>query len=225
MYYRIGITGAALLVLGAFGLASPPDRPAPDKDKNAIKLLFDGLPADLRTKVRDNPVRCDRVNDWLQDNVNGKGRTVEIRVDVKEVLPYRRNTGYLVHFFLEETKVNLLDADWQVVLADVGNGPAVGRKASGAKNFSFEGISTVDAERLVDLKRAVVVGKVKEAKISRLHASSVATSAPTVTIILEDVLVDGKKWTPYQTPAGDGFGPGAPFGVGGAKGKGKKTPP
>jgi hypothetical protein len=226
MDLRIGVSGGIFLVFALLGFASPPDRPGPDKEKNAVKTLFDGIPADLRAKVRDNPVRCDRVNDWLQDNVNGKGKMIEVRVELKEILPYRRDAGYVVYLGVGETKLNLLDADWHVVLSD--------RKLSTAKsvafsslnaNFLFEGVNTVDAEKLADLKRAVIMGKVKEAKLSRINSST----EPTLNIILEDVVVDGNKWTPFKGPGGAGGFADNPFG-GGAKGKGKggatkKEPP
>ena len=57
------------LAVGADGLAS-----GQEKEKDSIKALFEGIPADLRSKVRDNPVRCDRVNDWLQEPCQWEGQ-------------------------------------------------------------------------------------------------------------------------------------------------------
>jgi hypothetical protein len=76
---------ASCLVLVSNPLVSGQEK---DKDKMSLKSLFDGLPADLRAKVKHNPVRCDRVNDWLQENVNGKGKTIEMQVAVKKVSPF-----------------------------------------------------------------------------------------------------------------------------------------
>ncbi len=242
MNLRVGVTSLIFLVPAVFGLASPPDRPGPDKEKNAVKALFDGIPADLSAKVRDNPVRCDRVNDWLQDNVNGKGRSIAVRVELKEVLPYRRDNGYLVHLCLVESKLNVLDADWHVVLSDRKLSLAATRSlpsVGGYATFSFEGVGTADAEKLADLKHVTIMGKVKEAKLSRLNremptdGAAGGKSPPTLSIILEDVLVDGNKWTPSKdtlargNPAGGA--PDNPFGgfgktTKGGKGKGGDGP-
>jgi hypothetical protein len=230
MNLRIGVTGGVFLALAVFGFATPPDQPGPDKEKNPIKALLDGIPADLRTKVRDNPVRCDRVNDWLKENANGK--TIEVRVELQEALPERGDKGYIVHLALEGTKINVLDADWHVVLAD----HMMGRESTlpsrgGFAHFSLEGVKTADAEKLVDAKRAVIKGKVKEAKITRLNREvfrpeSGATNSATLTVVLEEVLVDGNKWTPYRAAKGGGIGTGEanPFGKG-KKGTGTKKDP
>lgn len=217
MDLRINLICALVLALGLAGFASPSDQPAPDKEKNTIKSLFDGLPQELRAKVQSNPVRCDRVNDWLQENVNGKGRVVEIRLELQDILPVRRENGYVVLMSQKKVKINVLDAEWNLSIADEANGPATPPRGFNARTFSFEGVKAADAEKLADQKDAVITGKVKEVAISRVTNQG----APYVAMILEDVLVDGKKWTPLKRPAG-GFGiPGD--GGGGAKGKGKGT--
>ena len=204
MSIRIPVAVSFVLVLGLVGLARGQDQSGRDKEKNTLQSLFDGIPKDLSAKVQPNPVRCDRVNDWLQDNVNGKGRSIEVTIELQDVLPYRQENGYRVHLALKESKLNLLDADWELRLADPTNAEMILRRAVvGAKNFSFDGVNAVDAEKLVDMKKVAIRGKVKEAKISRLNSST----APAITIILEDVLVEGNRWIAYQGPAvGNPFG-------------------
>jgi hypothetical protein len=214
MNSRILVVACFLFLLGLSGIAAQPDQPQPEKKKDTIQSLFDGIPQDLRAKVQANPVRCDRVNDWLQENVNGKGLTIEVRVEMQEVLPFRKEMAYQAHLFLKETKVKLLDAAWELRLSDHNS---VGGKT--LSNFSFEGVNAVDAEKLADMERAVIKGKVKQVRISRMSFSA----APNVAIVLEDVLVEGNRWTPSATPyrKSGGFTGGADNPFGGAL-KGKK---
>jgi hypothetical protein len=219
MKFRLGAI-ATLLILGVHCFSTPPDKVAPGEERNTVKALFDGLPADLRAKVRDNPVRCDRVNDWLKDQVNGKGKTVEIRLFVKDVLPYRSEDGtYRVHIKLVAANMQLLGDGWQVALGDynsrrITSGPAEYLPPGG--NFSFSGVSSADAEKLADSKEVVIQGKVQEVLLPRFQRNSPDGAA--MSVILEEVQVNGKKWTPYKAPD-------VPF-VGGKKagGKGKKNP-
>src|ERR1019366_4143872 len=96
-FMNIPLGGLRALVLAFCVLCLPLafDRNAAgqEKDKDSIKTLFDGIPADLRAKVRGNPVRCDRVNDWLKEHVNGKGKVVEIRLAVKNISTSRSEDG------------------------------------------------------------------------------------------------------------------------------------
>jgi hypothetical protein len=213
MGIRFGAIGAVLLAFGVVCSATSPDRPP--QDKNSIKALFDEIPKDLAAKVKDNPVRCDRVNDWLQEHVNGKGKTIEIRVEMKEVRPYRKEGAYLVYLTLAAPKLNFLGDDWRV---HIGDGVSPGRASA---NFTFEGVSTADAEKLVDLTHVSIQGKVKEVNLPRFSARFSKPAAPLdpeLRIVLEDVQVDGKKWTPYKGPiigggfGNGGFGGGNPFG-------------
>jgi hypothetical protein len=114
--------------------------------------------------------------------------------------------AYLAHLFLKESKAKLLDADWELRLSD-HNLPV--SKMLTDSNFSFEGVNAVDAEKLADMERAVIKGKVKEVKISRINSSA----TPYMAIILEDVIVEGNRWTASATPYRVG-GPmgGDPFG-------------
>ncbi len=208
MNIRVPVAAGVVLVFGLVGLARGQDQPGRDKEKNPLQSLFDGIPKDLSAKVQANPVRCDRVNDWLQDNVDGKGLTIEVRVELKEILPYRKEMAYQAHLFLKESKVKLLDADWELRLSD-HNLPV--SKTAVESNFSFEGLNAVDAEKLADMERAVIKGKVKEARVTRINSSG----APSIAIILEDVLVEGNRWTASATPyRKGGFKAGAdnPFG-------------
>ena len=242
--------GGLLLVLCVSLLAIEADRSASgqekakEKAKNSIAAIFDGIPADLRGKVKDNPVRCDRANDWLKEYVNGKGKIVEIRLDVKEIAPYRQKEGYLVELRLENAKANLLGDEWQVSFGDVTNGfgrdvsSGFGTKGTGARaaapriNFTFVEVSQADAEKLADAKQVVIKGKVRDVKLARLGYSPPA--AGTIGIILDDIEVDGKKWTPYISPVGgrkggigpgDGFQPGKKGSDGPGGGGKKKGPP
>lgn len=218
---RILVSGIVIFVAAVPAVASPPDRPKAKKTENTVEALFEGIPQDLRTKVQSNPVRCDRVNDWLQENVNGKEKFIDVRVDLHEVVPYRRDTGYLMHLMLGESKVRVLDADWVLQLSD--HKLPVGKSIPSSYHFSFEGVGTADAEKTCDLKSVAIKGRVKEAKISRLHSSA----TPTLSIILEEVLVENNRWTPYKSPTSGGLGgPRPPVkGKGGPGGPGAKRDP
>jgi len=64
---------------------------------------LEGLPSDLRAKMKANPVRRDRVNDWLGEHVNGKGKIIEVRVPVR-IKPTRAKDGsYTVWISLESS--------------------------------------------------------------------------------------------------------------------------
>lgn len=226
MSARILVSSVAILVAAVFAGASPPDRPKAQKTENSVEALFDGIPQDLCAKVRDNPVRCDRVNDWLQENVNGKGKMFDTRVDLQEVIPYRRENGYLMHLVLKETKVRLLDADWVLHLGDhklPASGKSFGSSAL-SYHFSFEGVSAAHAEATCDMKSVAVKGRVKEAKISRLHTAA----TPTLSIVLEDVTIENNRWAPYKAPTGlrggadGGDNPFGGFGKGKSDGTTKK---
>jgi hypothetical protein len=51
--------------------------------KDSVAALFDGIPVELRSKVKNNSVRRDRVNDWLSENVTGKAKTIEMLMPVR----------------------------------------------------------------------------------------------------------------------------------------------
>lgn len=172
-----------------------------EKDKDSIKTLFDGIPADLRAKVRDNPVRCDRVNDWLKENVNGKGKAIEVRLAVSEIITVRSpdEGTYLVHLSLAPAKGIVLEDTWRLYFRDhIHAGPKgpFGRPGGSESrySFSFEGLSTAEAEKLVDTKQVVIQGKVQEAKLGRSLGFG-GGAAGTINFTLEDVRVEGKKWT------------------------------
>jgi len=170
------------------------------KENNSIAALFDGIPADLRSKVKDNPVRIDRVNDWVQEKVTGKLKPIEIKMRVKEIyLPARsEDRTYTVLFSLEYAKVNVLGDEWEVSVHPAG--PAPGGR------FSFVGVSTADAEKLLDSKTILIQGRAKYVRLIGGSGSYGPFAEPRIGVSLEDVQVDGKTWTP------------APF-IGGFKGK------
>jgi hypothetical protein len=186
----------------------------PEKDKEAIKGLFDGIPMDLRAKVKDNPVRCDRVNDWLHENVAGKGKIVGLTLSVAKVNPIRDKSGaYSIYLAVAPSSVNVLSDDWKVSFHDNG---AFAREYQ----FTFEGVSTADAEKIADAKHVHFQGKVKYVSLARFP-----NPASNMRIVLEDILVDGKKWTSSgDGPGGPAFfgGKGKPFG-GDDGGKTKKV--
>lgn len=226
---------ALLLVLLALALVIGTNGPgwSQEKEKDSIKALFDGIPADLRSKVRDNPVRCDRVNDWLKDHVNGKGKTIEIRLDVNDVSTTRAEDGtYRVRLTLAPVKGNILEDDWRVHFTNQVAGDAkvpVG-PFRGANNFAFEGVSTAEAEKLFELKQAVIQGKVLAAALAR-SADNVFdpgrggnNRTGSISVALEDVRVDGKKWTPYIPVPGLKKGKGGPPIEQPKKGKGQTAP-
>lgn len=161
-----------------------------EKEKNPIKALLDGVPADLRSKVKNNPVRRDRVNDWLKEQIDGKGKTIEIHIGVREVRATRASDGtYVVRLELRETIVNVLEDQWLFYLSESENGER--------NVFSFMGVSSADAEKLADLKKVAVYGNLKEAKLLP-NAPRTGGGSPVIYIVLDDVQVDGKKWTPFS---------------------------
>jgi hypothetical protein len=197
---------AALLSSGA----APAQQP-----KDTIPALFDGLPADLRAKVQYNSVRRDRVNDWLSENVNGKGKTIDMQVPVKVLAKRAKDGTYLVAvtvgtgtgFFKGGkapkgppaggggfagfgakggTRVNVLGDEWSLALS-VGGG-----KDSNdfwPNQLELAGVNVADAEKLVDLAEATVKGKIIEVSLA---------SEESLRIVLGDVTVDGKKMTPRK---------------------------
>lgn len=201
------LNGLSALVLGAacFAFAPYVSVIAQDKDKNTIKSLFDGVPDDLRSNVASNPVRCDRVNDWLEEHVNGKGKVIEVSLRVANVITDRtKDKTYRVFMDVSPTNLHVLDDDWQIRYAhkpgDFG----------GAYNFSFEGVSTAEAEKLIDVKHFTLKGKVNAAFLSRNNNRQFGGEHSTIRVFLEDVEVDGKKWNPYvaEVKKGGGAGPG-----------------
>lgn len=169
-----------------------------EKEKNAIASLFDGVPADLQAKVRDNPVRCDRVNDWLKDKVNGKGKTIEIQMNVKRVRPYRTaDKTYRVELTLECPHISVLGDVWRIYLCD----QYVAENGFLQQDFHFGDVSAADAEKIADAKQITIRGKVKEARLSRF---AYANTPHTVQFELEDVQVNGIKVVPYKGPTKKG---------------------
>jgi hypothetical protein len=92
----------ACLLLVALCIASSALMPnaawCDDPPKDSIASLFDGIPADLRSNVRLNSVRRDRVNDWLADHVDGKGKTVELQLPVRVAAIRSKDRTYTVAY-------------------------------------------------------------------------------------------------------------------------------
>ena len=117
MNIRLGGLLAFLLCVMSFPTGLDRAVYGQDADKNPTVPLFDGIPADLRMKVRNNPVRCDRVNDCAQGAGQRKGKTVEMRVGVQNVYANRSEDGtYVVQFDLKGTPVYLLGDEWLVLI-------------------------------------------------------------------------------------------------------------
>jgi hypothetical protein len=207
----IRLCGISFLPLALGVLLGPPAAGQEKKQKpqNSIESLFEGLPADLRKNVKSNAVRQDRVNDWLKEHVNGKGKTIEVRVPV-EIIPTRAKDGtYDVQITLVRSAppaitVRTLGDEWPLELN--GRAVLVPKKGKGKglagkgklfrRNFSFVGISPADAEKLADLKVVTIQGKVEAAALLPMFGGV------GISLALDDVRVEGKKLTPYE-PAKD----------------------
>jgi hypothetical protein len=180
--------------------------------QDAIAVLFEGVPADLRSKVKTNFVRRDRVNDWLRENVNGKGKTIEIKVPVR-VGGKRANDGSYALLanlgtaakgfgggtpftggkkgggtgfaLLTAPKINVLGDDWSLDLL-VGDPDA---SLYVSNQFELNGVSAADAEKLVDLEQASIKGKVHEVRLA---------SETLLRVVLDDAQMEGKRITPRK---------------------------
>jgi RNA polymerase sigma factor (sigma-70 family) len=171
----------------------PPNQRSQDKEKNSIAALFDGIPPDLRSKVQGNSVRGERLNDWLQQNVDGKEKVVKFKVPLRKVGAYRNDDGtYVVHLELHDDSVRLLGGTWSIVAAL--------ENQDDVSDFCFQKVSPADAERFVDAKGITIQGTVK-----RVAATANADwQAPySILLTLSDVRVDGKAFTPVSGAAQD----------------------
>jgi hypothetical protein len=217
MNVRFGGLRVSLLAFSVWCFPIAADRNALGQEKDPIKALFDGVPVDLRAKVKQNPVRCDRVNDWLAENVNGKGKIIEMRLEVGPAGVDRSKDGtYLVGLRVKDPTVAVLDDEWSVHLTNGFN-----LIQGSIYQLGFRGVKTADAEKIADAQNIVFRGKIKEIKLPRIRSKSKTA----ILVVLEDVELNGSKWMPYQEPGAEGGGPfGAdPFGQ--KKGKSKKGGP
>jgi hypothetical protein len=165
--------------------------------KDSIVALFDGIPADLRSKVKDNSVRRDRVNGWLRDHVNGKGKTIEMQLSVRVTAILSKEETYTIVVSLKQggfgafagegPHVAVLGDEWSVSF-----GFAPKDSAEIWSQLELTGVSVADAEKLVELERATFKGNVK---LAVLYQTSLR-------LILEEVQVDGKKMTPRKLEGG-----------------------
>jgi hypothetical protein len=139
--------------------------------KDSIVALFDGIPADLRTKVKNNSVRRDRVNSWLRDHVNAKGKTIEIRVPVRVTAILSKDETYTIVVSLskkggfagfgEATKVAVLGDEWPAFLLFAA------KDSQDSTQLELAGVSVADAEKLVEVEQATIKGNVQLARLLR----------------------------------------------------------
>ncbi len=190
---------SALLTLGILMAAPAAGQQKQQSAKeNSIESLFDGLPANLQKNVKSNPVRRDRVNDWLKEHVNGKGKTIAVRVPAQLIV--RRANDGTYNVFLSgggprgDFTVTALGEVWPVTFC--GNRFVKGFKNRLRAPLTFVGVSAADAEKLADLKEVTVKGKVHEAEINDQFAQ------PGIVLVLDDVRLDGKKFTSPKSTAG-----------------------
>jgi hypothetical protein len=190
-FFRIRMMVVGLVVCGAIDVTHPvfSQDKGQAKEKNTITALFDGIPADLRAKVRDNPVRVDRVNDWLKAEIDGKGKIVEVQATVKKFRPFRTDAKtYRVELILERPVIVVFGDDWQLHLC----GHFVSESRVENEDFQFSDVSLADAEYLGESKKVIIRGKVNLARLSRF---AYANTPHTIHIVLDDVHIDGRKFT------------------------------
>jgi hypothetical protein len=192
MNQRLTTSGVVLVIVGSSCAAPSALGPAFGQDtKDPIAALFKGIPADLRSNIRANSVRRDRVNDWLSENIDNQGKLVEMDLPVYVQAVRDADKTYSVEFATRGSggfggqlaiTVTVLGDTWPVLVYD-------GRdRGVGSADFSFVGVSAADAEKLVELKKVHVQGKVKNARVN----------SGGISLILDEVLIDGKKLTPRK---------------------------
>ncbi|HEX3315078.1 MAG TPA: hypothetical protein VHR72_09325, partial [Gemmataceae bacterium] len=179
--------------------------------KSAVASLFEGVPPDLRGNIKTNSVRIDRINDWLSENVDGKGKAIEVELPVIVNAVRNADKTYSVEFIGRSSNgafgpggggfggrggfgpstaltVTVLGDTWPVT---VGDGRGFGSREA---SFGFVGVSAADAEKFVELKKIRVQGKAKRVRVGETGIS----------LALDDVLVDGQKLTPRSGPTRGG---------------------
>lgn len=209
---------AALLSSGAVPAQDPHD---------SIPALFDGLPADLRAKVKWNSVRRDRVNDWLGENVNGKGKTIEMQVPVKVLAKRAKDGTYLVAVTVSPGPIfkggkatkGFGGAGGPPPGAGGGGGPGGPPPGFGGP-FRFQKLTVLGDEWSLDLvvgakdsadywPNQLELAGVSVADAEKLVDLAEATvkgkilevglvSEQSLRIVLGDVMLDGKKMTPRK---------------------------
>lgn len=185
----------ALLFFAQYTLTSM-DRNSTDK---TFAALFKNVPEDLRANVIDNPVRIDRVDDWLRAEIPNQSKVITVPMDVQEIFyPGRKDGIYSVRVRCANVKVNVLGSTWEARVTDSPFSPS-------HWNFSFEGVTMDEAEKFWGTKSVTVKGKVKLAylrggtSLNRgLTESKGPFAQPSIGIILEDVQLDGRNWAPVS---------------------------
>ena len=101
--------------------------------KSAVASLFEGVPSDLRASIKTNSVRMDRINDWLSDNVDGKGKVIEVDLTVKVKAVRDADKTYSIEFLprsagggfspggggsLSDISATVLGDTWPVIVSD-----------------------------------------------------------------------------------------------------------
>jgi hypothetical protein len=88
--------------------------------------------------------------------------------------------------------MSALDATFGWIYGTISGG-------SDRASFVFEGVSAADAEKLTDMKKTTIQGKVKEASLEPLNPMVDSPLPYYIRMILADVQVDGKAYTPSET--------------------------
>jgi hypothetical protein len=174
---------------------------AQEKDNNTVQSLFDGSPASLTTKAVSNRIRRDRVNDWLQENVNGKGKGVHLQVPLHAVATRAKDGSYIVRLHNVAAGVKVFGETWYVQA--FGLSEAVRRDfqqpfGSFDASFGFEGVSSADAENLTDTNPGTIQAKVKEAALVPQNRTTEELPPYYLRLILTDVQVNGKAFAPKK---------------------------
>lgn len=176
-----------------------------EKEGNSLQSLFDGSPKGLTTKALANRIRRDRVNDWLQENVNGKGKVVQLQVPMHVVATRAMDGTYVISLRNNGFVGNVFGETWYV--QEIGKNEAAQRNfqipfGSNSARFVFEEVSAADAEKLTDSRTVTIQGKVKQATLAPQYQRPDEDEPPYyLRLTLEDVRVNGKAYMPRKMAA------------------------
>ncbi len=172
-----------------------------EKDQHSVQSLFDGSPAGLCTKALTNRIRRDGVNDWLQENVNFRGKVVQLHMPIF-VIPTRDKDGsYVIRLKNAAAGVKVFGETWYVQAigeSEVARWNLQLPFGTNATCFAFKGVSAADAEKLTDTNPATIHGKVKEATLAPQKRGEEESPPYYLRLILEEVQINGKAFTPKK---------------------------
>jgi hypothetical protein len=175
---------------------------AQEKDTNSVQSIFDGCPAGLTTKALFNRIRRDRVNDWLQENFNGKSKVVQLQVPMHVVATRAKDGTYVISLRNDGIAAKVFGETWLVQANGENEGAQRGFQfpfGANGPRFVFEGVSAVDAEKLTDSRTVTIQAKVKEATLAPQNQGPDEDSPPYyLRLVLEDVQLNGKAYTPRK---------------------------